>query len=186
MVRDAPEQEHLRIIQEIELHLSVSQPREQFPPAHEGPGGPAEGDKTSAGRLMEAPHPHVVQLYGCFKDARYVYLVMELCDGGDLFRKLKAHGPFTEDLVKVLVRQLLLALAFLHGQGILHRDLKLSNLLLGGKNRDVLKVADFGLAAQLRRYFLGLLPAQPFFSIALRPRVALDPLFTPPPLCHQA
>ena len=93
------------------------------------------------------PSPHVVQLRSWFCDAERVYIVLELCPNGDLYKLKKRYGFCSEPVTRDLGRQLLLGLGFLHDRGIVHRDLKLSNLLIGTDGR--LKIADFGLAARL-------------------------------------
>ena len=90
---------------------------------------------------------HLVKLYSWFCDADRIYLVMELCPHGDLYQLKQRYGLLRENDAKFLVRQVLLGLKFLHSKGIVHRDLKLANLLIGADMR--LKIADFGLAARL-------------------------------------
>ncbi|KAJ2415595.1 hypothetical protein GGI10_001591 [Coemansia sp. RSA 2530] len=95
-------------------------------------------------------HGGVVQLYDSFEDERFVYLVMEHCSGGDLWRYLKQRGgggelaALAEGEARHVMRQTAGAVAYLHAHGVLHRDLKLANILLT-QSMDV-RVADFGLA----------------------------------------
>ncbi|KAJ1457464.1 kinase-like domain-containing protein [Pelagophyceae sp. CCMP2097] len=96
-----------------------------------------------------AHHPHLVHLVECFHgDGGSVALVLELCEGGDLFdHVLGRNGAhFTEAAVAGWVRQVAVALQALHGAGILHRDIKPENLLFKTKRREVLALADYGLA----------------------------------------
>ncbi|CAM9702652.1 unnamed protein product, partial [Choristocarpus tenellus] len=93
-------------------------------------------------------HPAVVELLDFFEDTRFVYLALELCGGGDLYRHLKSRGSLSEAEVAGFMGQILAGLAFLHSRGILHRDLKLSNLLLS-QDRRRLRISDFGLAVML-------------------------------------
>lgn len=93
-------------------------------------------------------HPTVVELLEFFEDERFVYIVLELCGGGDLYRRLRARGPLNEEEAAGYMGQLLAGLAYLHGRRIIHRDLKLSNLLLSKDGRR-LRIADFGLAVAL-------------------------------------
>ena len=99
---------------------------------------------ASASRV---PNAHVVQLRSWFCDDERVYIVLELCPNGDLYKLKRRYRFLAEAQARDLVGQLLLGLGFLHDRGIIHRDLKLSNLLIGEDGR--LKIADFGLAAQL-------------------------------------
>ena len=93
-------------------------------------------------------HPNVVKLLDVVVGKnKGVFLVFEYCEH-DLSSLLRHHGkdksPFTESEVKCLMQQMLSGLAFLHENYIIHRDIKLSNLLYD--NRGCLKIADFGLA----------------------------------------
>jgi calcium-dependent protein kinase len=50
--------------------------------------------------MRELDHPNVIKLFEFFEDDRYVYLVMELCEGGELFDKIVAKGKFTESMAR--------------------------------------------------------------------------------------
>lgn len=99
-------------------------------------------------------HPAVVELLEFFEDERFVYLVLQLCGGGDLYRRLResrrgaAGGPLDEREAAGYMGQLLAGLQYLHESGVMHRDLKLSNLLLSEDGRR-LRIGDFGLAVKL-------------------------------------
>jgi serine/threonine protein kinase len=70
-------------------------------------------------------HPNVVQFYDFFKDENNMfYIVMELCQGGDLFSRIVEDGSYTEQRAATLLRQLASALVYIHSLGITHRDLK--------------------------------------------------------------
>jgi serine/threonine protein kinase len=96
-------------------------------------------------------HPCIVKLFNTFQDDDLIYLVLELCSGGELYTQIKEEGRLSEDDAKHLCSQIVEGLAFLHSNGILHRDLKLGNLLLSD-DRTLVKIADFGLAVQLKTY----------------------------------
>merc|ERR1719330_1389695 len=95
-------------------------------------------------------HPNIVRLYETFEDQRNVYLVLELCTGGELFDRILADGKFTEQAAASSIRQMLRAVNYMHQNFIMHRDLKPENWLLA--NGDVetvkmdLKLIDFGLS----------------------------------------
>ncbi len=94
------------------------------------------------------PHPHVVPLLDFFEDGFAVYLVLARARGGDVFTAARAAGGRLQlTVARVLMAQLLRALAHLHAHGVVHRDLKLSNLLLGAAGGPLL-LCDFGLAAR--------------------------------------
>jgi polo-like kinase 4 len=80
-------------------------------------------------------HSSILELYNYFEDSDYVYMVMELCDNGNIYQFLKNHprGYLEEPEARGLLYQLVHGLLYLHSNGIIHRDLKLSNLLLNDK-----------------------------------------------------
>lgn len=95
-------------------------------------------------------HPNSVSLFETFEDSVNVYLVMEVCDGGELFEKIIQLKHITEKHAARVMQQVLYAMNYMHKQQIAHRDMKPENLLLREKcttlaNADV-KVADFGFA----------------------------------------
>ncbi|XP_064636787.1 serine/threonine-protein kinase PLK4-like isoform X2 [Lineus longissimus] len=93
-------------------------------------------------------HPSILELYSYFEDANYVYLVLELCHNGELYRYLKTYKTtFSEDKARHFLNQIVQGMLYLHSHRILHRDLTLANLLLTKDNE--IKIADFGLATQL-------------------------------------
>ena len=100
--------------------------------------------------MMSIRHPNIVQVKEAVVDAGSMYMVMELVDFdlGLLIEHMQQ--PFSEGQVKCLAMQLLSALAAVHENFILHRDLKQTNLLLD-KN-GVLKLCDFGLARRCSGY----------------------------------
>nr|CAI5861153.1 unnamed protein product [Callosobruchus analis] len=93
-------------------------------------------------------HPSILELYECFEDINYVYLVLELCHKGELQKYVKGK-VLSETEVSNIMIQVVEGIKYLHSYNILHRDLSLSNLLLT-KDMQV-KIADFGLATQLSR-----------------------------------
>lgn len=96
-------------------------------------------------------HPNCVRLHEIFEDARLHYLVIELCEGGEMIDAVVDHQHFTESLAALLMRQICSGAAYMHGRSVLHRDLKLANCLLSKKTtvpleENVVKIADFGLS----------------------------------------
>ena len=96
-------------------------------------------------------HPCIVKLYNTFNDNDLIYLVLELCSGGELYSQIKEEGRLPEEEAKSLCSQIIEGLIYLHSNGILHRDLKLGNLLLS-EDRSLVKIADFGLAVKLKNF----------------------------------
>ncbi|KAL8619457.1 hypothetical protein ACOMHN_011808 [Nucella lapillus] len=95
--------------------------------------------------LILARHcPFIVTLISCFQTKLAFYLLMELAEGGSLTDTLKCVGRFPEPNVRFYSAQLLEALSFLHDKNILHRDLKLDNVLLDAAG--YIRLCDFGLS----------------------------------------
>jgi len=86
-------------------------------------------------------HPHIVKAITSFEDESCHYLVMELCPKGNFYRYLRRKGRLSESSAKGVVGQLLQALSHLHSEGVIHRDLKLSNILLVDESEDASDMA---------------------------------------------
>lgn len=94
-------------------------------------------------------HENVVQFYDAFEDDSYVYIVMELCEGGELLDRIlaKKDSRYTEKDAAVVVRQMLKVAAQCHLHGLVHRDMKPENFLFKSTKEDSsLKATDFGLS----------------------------------------
>ncbi|KAG6700822.1 hypothetical protein I3843_08G125800 [Carya illinoinensis] len=94
-------------------------------------------------------HENVVQFYNAFEDDSYVYIVMELCEGGELLDRIlaKKDSRYTEKDAAVVVRQMLKVAAECHLHGLVHRDMKPENFLFKSTGEDSpLKATDFGLS----------------------------------------
>ena len=94
-------------------------------------------------------HPHVTQMYEVIATESSIWIVTELCCGGELFDYLVEKGRLAEDEAKIIFGQLCLAVAYLHDKGIVHRDLKLENVLLDERCR--VKLGDFGFTREYER-----------------------------------
>ncbi|KAJ7621226.1 Pkinase-domain-containing protein [Roridomyces roridus] len=94
-------------------------------------------------------HPHVTQMYEVIATESSIWIVTELCCGGELFDYLVEKGRLSEDETKIIFGQLCLAVAYLHDKGIVHRDLKLENILLDERCR--VKLGDFGFTREFER-----------------------------------
>merc|ERR1712203_1333126 len=94
-------------------------------------------------------HPSIIKLYETFEDHRNIYLVMELCIGGELFDRIIEAGHFTETQAATLMQQIVKAIYFMHESHVCHRDLKPENFLFTTKEsieKALLKIIDFGLS----------------------------------------
>lgn len=102
-------------------------------------------------------HSHIARLYDYFKDADNIYIVMEYCKSGHLGDYLKKNQRLTEGEAVYYFLQTAFAIEYLHTNNIMHRDLKLENLLLDSKAN--VKLTDFGWSAlstdKLRQTYCG-------------------------------
>ncbi|KAL5201180.1 hypothetical protein ABZP36_035534 [Zizania latifolia] len=89
----------------------------------------------------------VVRLREACEDSDGVHLVMELCEGGELFDRIFARGHYTERAAAKLARTIVGVVQLCHENGVMHRDLKPENFLFANKSEDsLLKAIDFGLS----------------------------------------
>lgn len=97
-------------------------------------------------------HPHICKLYETYTEPGVcVRLVLELCEGGELFDRLHARKRFSEQWVSKLVYRMVGVLRYLHENHITHRDLKLENWLFRSKeDDDQIVLIDFGLSHKYR------------------------------------
>jgi eukaryotic-like serine/threonine-protein kinase len=89
-------------------------------------------------------HPNIVPIYTVDERDGLVYFVMGFVDGESLGGRLRAQGPMTADESKRILREVGQALAYAHARGVIHRDIKPDNILLGTDGRAM--VTDFGIA----------------------------------------
>ncbi|XP_007904897.1 hormonally up-regulated neu tumor-associated kinase homolog A [Callorhinchus milii] len=89
-------------------------------------------------------HPNITQLLDILETENSYYLVMELCTGGNLMHKMYDRKILEEAEARKYIRQLALAVEHLHQAGVVHRDLKIENLLLDEHSN--IKLIDFGLS----------------------------------------
>ena len=136
--------------------------------------------------LQDLHHPNIVHLEDVKKDDKYYYIVMEYVNGGSLTDCLKKYQlkygkAFPEEIVQYLMRQIVDAIKFIHQRNIIHRDLKLDNIMVNFDNendknnlnmmRAKVKIIDFGFATKLT-------PAKNNLAqTALGSQINMDPLF---------
>jgi mitogen-activated protein kinase kinase kinase len=115
----------------------------------------AKGDKNKMREMVAAldqeidtmqhlDHVNIVQYLGCERKETSISIFLEYISGGSIGSCLRKHGKFEESVVSSLTRQTLSGLAYLHREGILHRDLKADNILLDLDG--TCKISDFGIS----------------------------------------
>ncbi|XP_062429124.1 cGMP-dependent protein kinase 1-like [Rhea pennata] len=105
--------------------------------------------RTERQVLAQSRSPFVVGFFGSFRDGQYVYLLLEFCQGGELWTKLREVRCFEEPTAVFCSACVVEALEYLHGHGIVYRDLKPENLMLD--QQGYVKLVDFGFAKVLAR-----------------------------------
>ncbi|KAK8528212.1 hypothetical protein V6N13_001992 [Hibiscus sabdariffa] len=92
-------------------------------------------------------HQNIVTLKDTYEDDNAVHLVMELCEGGELFDSIVARGHYAERAAAAVTKTIIEVVQMCHKHGVIHRDLKPENFLFqNNKETAVLKVIDFGLS----------------------------------------
>lgn len=101
--------------------------------------------KNEIAILQDMDHPNIVKMYEFLEDEKRIYIVTEICKGGELFDEILNRSKFDEKDAAVVMRQLLAAINYCHKKSIVHRDLKPENMLLEqDKDLEKLKIVDFG------------------------------------------
>jgi len=116
--------------------------------------------------LKTLDHPNIVKFVDVKKTKKHYYIIMEFCNGGELSKALEKymekHGkPFSQEIVQHIMRQIIDAFKYIHGQKIIHRDVKLDNVLLNFDTEEdkenlnmmkaQVKIIDFGFACKLSK-----------------------------------
>jgi calcium-dependent protein kinase len=103
--------------------------------------------------LIKTDHPNIIKLYEVYETKKKLYLIMEKCNGGELFDKIisriSSGQMYSEKTAAYLILQIMSAVDYCHKNGICHRDLKPENILFlnkGNEENNPIKVIDFGLS----------------------------------------
>lgn len=97
--------------------------------------------------LKSLSHKNIVKILEVFENSKYIFIVTDYACRGDLLQYMKANGVFKEHKAKPVVAGILNGLEYCHSRGVLHRDIKLDNILLG-KHMKV-KICDFGVSRRM-------------------------------------
>jgi serine/threonine protein kinase len=94
--------------------------------------------------MSHLDHPNIAKVIEAYERHRHIYLIMEYCSGDNLCER-----EFTEEQTSIVVRKILSAVAYMHDNNVVHRDIKLENIMFDkpGENGEV-KIIDFGLATR--------------------------------------
>ena len=101
--------------------------------------------------LKELRHKNIIQLYEIMESENKLYIVMEYCEGKELFDYIVKRKHLTEKEACRFFQQIINGVEYLHLNNITHRDLKPENLLLTNKKR--IKISDFGLSTKTNSYY---------------------------------
>ena len=105
--------------------------------------------EREAKMMARLNHPNVARLFEVQSNKEHQFLMMELFTGGNLLDHLKANRRLVEDEARNIYGQILSGLGHIHSRGVVHRDLKLENIMLD-KTRMRIAITDFGLSTRLR------------------------------------
>jgi calcium-dependent protein kinase len=97
--------------------------------------------------MMKLDHPNILRILDYFEDLCFVYLVLELCTGGELYDRIVSNHYYDENDARVIFKQIINAIYYCHINGVCHRDLKPENFMMISKEDPfTLKMIDFGLS----------------------------------------
>ena len=113
--------------------------------------GDISGLRNELSMLRNLDHPNIIQFYEIYQDPERYYFVLELCSGGDVSSRLmKEKAGFSEAKTREIMFQALLAINYLHGCGVIHRDIKPDNFLFHDTSPDsTIKLTDFGISRKV-------------------------------------
>jgi len=104
--------------------------------------------KTEVAILRKLSHPNIVQIYEIYETEKHLYLVMEKMNGGELYEQIIERKKYGEKHAARILKQIIVAIIYLHSKEVVHRDLKPENILLSSKEEKnpTIKISDFGLS----------------------------------------
>jgi len=111
----------------------------------------AQSMSTEIEIMKRIRHRNIVSMYELYETPKCLWIILELVDGGDLHHFLANTMHYNEVMAARQFKQILSGLHYLHSLGVVHRDLKLDNILMSGTGATCeMKIADFGLSALVR------------------------------------
>ncbi|CAG9324607.1 unnamed protein product [Blepharisma stoltei] len=97
--------------------------------------------------MRKLDHPNIIKFYKIYESEHHISLVLDFLEGGELFTRVLSKGSYTEKEAARLIWKLLKVLKYLDSNQIIHRDVKLENIMLKSKDKNTsFKLIDFGLA----------------------------------------
>ena len=113
--------------------------------------------KNEISIMSKADHPNIVKLYEIYESNRSLYLIMELCKGGELLTKITERAQkkkmYSEKDAAEIFQQIMSGIEYCHNHGVCHRDLKPENILYlndDNEKNNPLKIIDFGLSKHFK------------------------------------
>ena len=97
--------------------------------------------------MKKLNHKNITKILEMFEDDKYILIIMEYINGGNLFSFVKKRRKLSEKISKFLFKQIILGLQHIHSHNIVHRDVKLENILIDLNN--TIKICDFGIGRVL-------------------------------------
>ena len=97
--------------------------------------------------MRKLNHPNITKILETFEDDKYIFIIMEYINGGNLFSFVKKRRKLSEKISKFLFRQIIEGIQHIHSKKIVHRDIKLENILIDLNNK--IKICDFGIGIML-------------------------------------
>jgi serine/threonine protein kinase len=111
----------------------------------------AQSMSTEIEIMKRIRHRNVVSMYELFETPKCLWIILELVNNGGLHHYMAQVEVYSERLLSGFVRQILAGVHYLHASGVVHRDLKIDNILTSGSGPNIdVKIADFGLSALVR------------------------------------
>jgi calcium-dependent protein kinase len=111
--------------------------------------------------LHQLDHPNIVKYYETYNDTNYIYLVMELVNGGTLDNYMELNGLFDEHKAIGFMRNLFSAINHIHARNIVHRDIKPENIMIN--KGDEVRLIDFGMSKSTAKTKEAMMVGTPLF-----------------------